>query len=134
MARTPIDEDAREPSHAVGPGRPPEQHRIRDGEIRNPWGRRGKPKAPVDFLDEWVVICVDGEPRQLTRGEALDYFLFAKAAKGDVRAMRLLEDRKRQRQGQIVDEESTALSPEDQASFDRFVERRVGRRNSEGPA
>lgn len=123
MARTPFDEDGHEPPEAVGPGRPPVRHRIREGETRNPWGRRGKPKPPVDFLDEEVTLRIDGKPQRVKRRDALDHFLFGKAAKGDVRAIRLIEERARQRQTDPSDPVSTELSREEQTAFDRFIRR-----------
>lgn len=123
MARTPL-EDGHEPSQEVGYGRPPAQHQIQDGEKRNPWGSRGKPKPPVDFLDETVTVQVNGKARQVPRREALDYFLFSKASKGDVRAIQLLETRARQRQSSETEAE---LPAEDQPGFEAFLRRAASR-------
>ena len=133
MARKPIDTGGASPE-PVGYGRPPARHRIRNGEVRNPFGRRGKPKPPVPFLEEMIAIRVDGEPRRMTRGEALDFFLFAKATKGDVRAIRHLEDRSRQRQLSQSQTPTTELSPEEQEAFDRYVRRASERLGEDGSA
>lgn len=111
----------------VGYGRPPQRHRIKPGEARNPWGRGGKPKPPVDFLDETLVLRIDGEPRTLTRADALDHFLFAKAAKGDVRAIHLLQVRARDRRQGASSPTDGELSSEEQAAFDRFLLRAASR-------
>ena len=133
MARKPIDTGDPSPE-PVGYGRPPARHRIRSGEVRNPYGRRGKPKPPVPFLEQMVTIRVDGEPNRVTRGEALDFFLFGKAAKGDVRAIRHLEDRARQRQLSQSQTPTIELSPEEQEAFDRYVRRASERLREDGPA
>lgn len=116
----------------VGYGRPPPQRRIGKGEIRNPWGRSGKPKPPVDFLDQTLVLRIDGVPQKLTRAEALDHFLFAKAAKGDVRAIQLLEVRSHARRQSAALPGDTVLSPDEQAAFDRFLRRAAARMAEEG--
>ncbi len=123
MPREPLDTASGEASEKVGYGRPPLEHRIKSGEVRNRWGRRGKPKPQLDFLDELVVITIDGKPRQITRQQALDYFLFAKAAKGHVPAIRQIEDRARQRRAGLPDSVSTELTPD----LDRFVRRSAER-------
>ncbi len=132
MARKPLPHRASATSETLGYGQPPSQHRIRDGEVRNPWGRRGKPKPPVDFLDEAFVVRIDGVPRTLTRAEALDHFLFAKAAKGDVRAIQLLEARSQTRRQSAAVPEDTELSPDEQAAFDRYLRRAAAKLPKEG--
>ena len=123
MARTPL-ENGQEPSQEVGYGRPPAQHQIQDGEKRNPWGRAGKPKPPVDFLDEMVSIKVKNKDCQISRREALEHFLFNKAFKGDLRAIQLLEARARQRQSGEAEAE---LPADDKAAFEAFVRREADR-------
>lgn len=110
-----------DPPRSVGYGNPPVDHRIQKGEVRNPHGRRGKPKPPVDFLDEMVTLTVSGRQRQLTRREAIDHFLFNKAARGDVRAIAMLETRESQRRHKHP--QAIELPPEEQAAFDRYVRR-----------
>lgn len=37
-------------NYSVGKGKPPEEHQIKPGEVRNRWGRAGKPKAkPIEL-------------------------------------------------------------------------------------
>lgn len=73
------------------PPRPPRRDtRIREGEIRNPYGRNGRPKPAVDFLDEEITLSLNGTPATVTRREALDHFLFAASAQSKVPAIRLL--------------------------------------------
>ena len=125
MPRTPIDGGTR--------AEPPGHGRIRDGERRNPWGRRGKPKPSVDFLEEVIQLRVDGEPRAMTRDQALDHILFVMAAKdSSVQAVRLLQERGRQRR---LDPSNTAqieLSDEERAAFDRFIRRAAERLDGGG--
>jgi len=116
----------------VGYGQPPSERRIRSGEVRNPWGRAGKPKPPVDFLDETLVVRIDGDPRTLTRAEALDHFLFAKAAKGDVRANQLLQARGQARRQSTAVPEDAELSAEEAAAFERFLHRAAAKLTKEG--
>ena len=63
----------------VGYGRPPREHRIKEGETRNPWGRKGKPGSKTDFMDRRIEICLDGKLLNVTRAEALDYGLVVRA-------------------------------------------------------
>jgi hypothetical protein len=130
--RTGAPPDSPPDDEEVGYGRPPPRHRIGSGEVRNPWGRRGKPRSAVDFLDETLVLRIDGEPRTLTRAEALDHFLFAKAARGDVRAIQLLQARSQARRQSAAAPGDTDLSPEQQASFDRFLRRAVAKLTEDG--
>ena len=116
----------------VGYGRPPQRHQVKPGEVRNPWGRRGKPKPPVDFLDETLVLRIDGEPRTVTRAEALDHFLFAKAAKGDVRATQRLEARAQARRQSAAVPEDAELTTDEQAAFERYLRRAAAKLAKEG--
>lgn len=132
MARDRQEGGPEGPPEGVGYGRPPSQHRIREREVRNPWGRRGKPKPSPDFLQEMIEIRVDGQPRRISRAEALDHFLFAKASKGDVRAIRLLEERARLRnQGASGSPADGELTSQEHAAFERFVRREARRLASE---
>jgi len=117
----------------VGYGRPPSKRRISRGEVRNPWGRAGKPKPPVDILDETLVLRIDGAPRTLTRAAALDHFLFARAAKGDVRAVRLLQARSQARRQSAAVWDDAELSAEEAAAFERFLHRAAAKLTKEGP-
>ena len=111
------------PPRKVGYRSPPPR---REGEIRNPWGRNGKPKPKADFLEGFVTLQVEGEPVQVTRDEALDYFLFSRASQnGDPQAIKRLEERWRRRQGAGQGPEDAGLSEEEQAAFDDYVRRQA---------
>ena len=113
------DDEAAPPGY----GSPPKQHRIRSKEIRNPWGRKGKPRPEIDFLDEPFDLKSEGRVLKITRGQALDWALFKAAFEGNVSAIRELE---RRRDRELVAKAGAGderLSPEDQRAFDRCLER-----------
>ena len=123
-------DDAAEPA---GFGNPPRQHRIRAGEVRNPWRRKGKPRPEVDFLDEPVPTKIDGKTLLLTRDQLLDHALFREGVKGNVSAIRELERRRRDRalaaKAGAGDEH---LASEDQRAFDRYIDRALRDRAMRG--
>ena len=117
----------------VGYGRPPKEHRFKAGKVGNPWGRRGKPKPKIDFLDEIVVVQVGGKPRRLTRDDTVDLALYRAAMAGNVSAAKELHKRRRERlANRPVTTTDDTLSPEDQAAFDRLIARRARGRQSPG--
>lgn len=111
---------------AVGYGRPPLKGRIKDGERRNPWGRKGRPKPPTDFLDERIEIRNNGKPEKVSRDQALDHFLFMEASRGNVSAVKLLDQRRQNRNAKSSDAADTdTLSPEDELALLRAAGRRL---------
>ena len=86
----------------------------------------------MDFLDETLVLRIDGEPRTVTRAEALDHFLFAKAAKGDVRATQRLEARAQARRQSAAVPEDAELTTDEQAAFERYLRRAAAKLAKEG--
>lgn len=113
-------------SEAVGYGRPPKAHRFKPGGVGNLWGRRGKPKPQVDFLDEVVTVPVGGKPRRMTRDETIDLALYRELMGGNVSAGKELGKRRKERQASRPAAASDeALSPEDQAAFDRLIDCRA---------
>ena len=110
---------------SVGYCRPPQEHRFKKGHTSNPWGRRGKPKPKVDFLDEEVVVSVAGKPRRMKRWEILDRALFQHGTSGNVSAAKLLLEnhRRRQQDNRHDDKAEADLSVEDRAAFERLIER-----------
>ena len=116
----------------VGYRRPPKQHEIKPGETRNPWGRRGKPRPPTEFLEEMVWVTVKGRKQKITRDQAINVALFGKAMNGSVAAAKFLDQREAKRHaaaGQST--EDSELSAENTATFDRFMDREIERRRSE---
>lgn len=109
------------PSGPVGYRRPPAR---REGEIRNPWGRNGKPKPKPDFLDGEIEIQVNGVASRVTRNEALDHFLFARASKkGDPQAIRRLEERQSRRLRDATAGQGDELGPDEQALLESYLRR-----------
>lgn len=99
----------------------------REGEVRNPWGRAGKPKPQIDFLDEEVTLQVSGQDQTMSRREALDHFQFAKASKGDAQATKMLLERSRLRQESGGKDDQAALSDDEQRVFDDYIRRHAKR-------
>lgn len=113
----------------VGYRRPPKQHAIKPGEVRNRWGRRGKPRPEVDFLDGYVLVSVNGRLQKMTRSQALDEALFQKAMKGSVAATKMLEQRaERRRAAETQGRHEEALSAEEDQILERFLEKETKRR------
>ena len=107
----------------VGYGRPPKQHRIKSKEVRNPWGRKGKPRPEIDFLDQPFELKMEGRVEKITRGQALDWALFKVAIEGKVSAIKELERRYRERLASTASADDDRLSPEEQRAFERCLER-----------
>jgi hypothetical protein len=93
------DDDAErpkpQPGHPdyVGPGHPPRQSRIRPTEVRNPWGRAGKPRpdaARDDFARQMAELISqpirskDGQT--FTQAQVILNGLLKAVSEGDVRA------------------------------------------------
>ena len=111
---------------AVGYGRPPSRTRIQEGQRRNPWGRKGRPKPQKDFLDGKIEIRIDGKVVKVTRYEAIDHFLFEAASKRNVSAAKLLEQRRQGRFAQSSQAtDADTVSPEEELALLRAVERRL---------
>ncbi len=84
-----------QPGHPdyVGPGHPPRRSRIRPNEIRNPWGRAGKPRpdaARDDFARQMAELISqpirskDGQT--FTQAQLILNGLLKAVSEGDVRA------------------------------------------------
>lgn len=113
----------------VGYGRPPKEHAIKRGEVRNPYGRRGKPRSEIDFMDGYVVVTVNGRQQKMTRDEFLDETLFREAARGSVPAIKHLERRaERRRAEKSSGAHGGRLSEEEEQIVERFLEKETKRR------
>ncbi|WP_372624460.1 DUF5681 domain-containing protein [Falsiroseomonas sp.] len=100
MARTPPRSAG---TYTVGYGKPPEHSRFRPGESGN---RRGRPKGARNLrtyleqaLAELVVVKEGSRTRKISKGEVAMTQLVNKAAAADLKAMRLLLDMERRREG-----------------------------------
>lgn len=117
---------------AVGYGRPPLKGRIKDGERRNPWGRKGRPKPPTDFMEERIEIRNNGRPERVTRDLAIDHFLFMEASRGNVSAAKFLDQRRQNRNARNADATDTdTLSREEELALLRATGRRLRKLDQE---
>ena len=108
---------------AVGFRKPPGEHRFQEGKVSNPYGRRGKPKEKIPYLDQLLPhpLTIEGCTRRYTRLEALQHALFAQAMKGNVSAAQEL-DRICRTQANAP-EDDWAPSPEGEQALNRFIKR-----------
>ena len=85
-----------EGEYKVGRCRPPLHTRFKKGQSGNPRGPRSRPKdlpaLLAAALNEPVVVGVDGDPRQITKREAVIAQLVDMSAGADLRAMKMLID------------------------------------------
>jgi Family of unknown function (DUF5681) len=85
-----------EGEYKVGRGRPPLHTRFKKGQSGNPRGPRRRPKdlpaLLVAALNEPVVVTANGEPRQITKREAVIAQLVDKSTGADLRATKTLID------------------------------------------
>lgn len=107
------------------PRQPGRDTRIKDGEIRNPYGRNGKPKPAVGFLDEEIVMSLNGTPATVTRREALDHFLFVQATQGEIPAIRLLHRLHPATPADAGPETVSELSQEEKEVLEVFLQQQV---------
>lgn len=78
----------------VGYGRPPKSGQIKPGEVRNPWGKTGKPERREDLLlkiaAEEIRASVNGRTTSMTQEEAAYRKLFQDALSGNATAQKLV--------------------------------------------
>lgn len=134
MVKSGVEGDAAPENGYVGYGCPPKEHQFRRGGKGNPWGRKGKPKPKLDFLEERLRVRIDGRWQWITRDEAIDHALYKEAMAGNVSAVRQLEVRRARRLAQTVGERDEAVAEADQAALDRYVGRIEGRGQGAEPA
>ena len=110
----------------VGYGHPPKEHRFREGTVPNPWGRKGRPKPKVDFLEEKQRVRIDGRWKWISRSEALDHALYKEALGGKVSAVQQLERRQKRRLAANAEQpDAERLSPDEEAAMLRLLERNL---------
>lgn len=94
MAKKKTSKRAIPGNHDVGYGRPPKSGQIKPGEVRNRWGKTGKPKPGEDLLlkvaCEMVPANVNGKSSIMSQEEGAYRRLFQKALEGDPAALKLL--------------------------------------------
>jgi hypothetical protein len=123
------------PHDYVGYRHPPKQHRFQDGNKANPDGRKGKPRAERDFLDEPQRLLIDGKWRWVTRDQLIDHALYkAVVTDGNVSAAKLLEARRQVRLSKRAHgKDADALSPEEQEALFRAAARQLRRDGDSEP-
>lgn len=88
--------------YEVGKGKPPKEHRIKPGEVRNPRGRPPKSKVgsrDLDyFLNEQVTFPVDGKLLVFTKREFMYLQIANRAGKGEMRAIAVVLDHDRRKE------------------------------------
>ena len=88
--------DETDGDYKVGRGRPPLHTRFKKGHSGNPRGPRPRPKnlpaLLVAALNEAFVVTANGEPRRITKREAVIAQLVDKSAGADLRATKMLID------------------------------------------
>ena len=83
-----------EQEYRVGYGKPPIGRRFRKGQSGNPLGPRKKTLSAllVAALDEPVSLTTDGQPRHISKREAIVAQLVDRSASADLRATKMLLD------------------------------------------
>ena len=80
-------------SYDVGYAKPPKHSQFQPGQSGNPKGRKKGSKnwktRIQHMFDEPITLQVNGQPKSMSRGEAITNVLMAKALKGDVPALRM---------------------------------------------
>ena len=122
--------DEVEGEYKVGRGRPPLHTRFKKGQSGNPRGPRPRPKdlpaLLVAALNEPVVVTANGEPRQITKREAVVAQLVDKSTGADLRATKMLIDMLKdieKRAGTAPPPEASALTPADEAVVENLIAR-----------
>ncbi|MEM1053151.1 MAG: DUF5681 domain-containing protein [Pseudomonadota bacterium] len=81
--------------YQVGYGKPPEHGKIKPGEVRNPYGRNGKPKTVDDPVERIMTrrrrVVIDGEEVEISNAEAFFMKLLAQAFEGRAGAARIVQ-------------------------------------------
>lgn len=80
--------------YPVGYGRPPENGKIKPGEVRNPFGKNGKPRNAPDAFTKVIAtpsrMTIDGELKIVPGDEAFFFKQLALALAGDKAAARII--------------------------------------------
>ena len=119
-----------EDGYKVGRGRPPLHTRFKKGQSGNPRGPRRRPKdlpaLLVAALNEPVVVTANGEPRQITKREAVIAQLVDKSTGADLRATKMLIDMLQdieKRAGTAPLPEAAPLAPADEEVVENLLAR-----------
>lgn len=82
-------------NYPVGYGKPPSHAQIKPGEVRNPYGRNGKPKTLDDPVERIMMrkrrVTIDRQEVEISNAEAFFMKLLAQAFDGRAGAARILQ-------------------------------------------
>lgn len=113
-------------NYAVGYGRPPREHRFREGSSGNvhgrPKGTKSISKVLAETLARRVTVQENGKPRRMRMLDVLIQRLINDAVHGSLRAMRLILDLcERYGDGTEQTIDASGLAAEDQAIIDSYL-------------
>ncbi len=122
--------------YEIGYGKPPEHTQFKTGQSGNSKGRpKGSKNLKADLteeLAEMIVVTEGGRRRPISKQRAMIKSLFAKGAKGDVRAIHTIFSMvERLLNPDISENEERPLGKDDQEILDRFLSERQGKKNTE---
>lgn len=104
--RTPKDPNAPKKwptgDYYSGYSKPPQHGKIKPGEVRNPWGPKGKPKSeafdPFEFAAQMpTTVTVNGQTMEVSAETASQLQSFAAGIRGDPKAHKNIQDERRSR-------------------------------------
>jgi Family of unknown function (DUF5681) len=118
-----------EGSYEVGFGKPPRSTQFRPGQSGNPAGRPQGAKnfatAIEEELQARVIVTENGKRKRISKRQVIAKHLVNKAASGDLKAIPLLLNETRPRQGNLADAGSDQVfnTPEDRSVLDGIIRR-----------
>ena len=122
--------DETDGDYKVGRGRPPLHTRFKKGHSGNPRGPRPRPKnlpaLLVAALNEPFVVTANGEPRRITKREAVIAQLVDLSTGADLRAMKMLIDMLKdieERAGTAPLPRTSPLTPADEEVVENLLAR-----------
>jgi Family of unknown function (DUF5681) len=112
-------------NYAVGYCKPPRHSRFKKGQSGNPRGRPAGSKnlktLVIQALNKDTVITEDGQPRKITKREAVANEIVNRSATGDFRAVKILLDI--EGQAEPLSRETAAYSEADEKIIERLRKR-----------
>ena len=95
-------------NHGIGYARPPESGKIKPGEVRNPWGRTGKPAEELDpfelAMNRQITVKIDGETVKMSGEAAMHIKQLAAAIGGAAGPYKTIVEERRSRRARQVPE------------------------------
>ena len=125
MAKKAPDRTKKTPKgdYPVGYAKAPDSGKIRPGEVRNPFGRTGKPSDapdPLEYaLSQTTSVTIGGETFEVTAEVAMHLRHAALALKGDGRAYKTILDEQRARRGRLSPDQTRSELEAEARELDR---------------